>query len=307
MPTVGWIRETDEDRYWEARAADLNLAAPARFECPFCSNVFDSEPDRATHISSVHPIERPVLFVNGQTAPSNISVRSLLNPSQISIANCTGISVVKDGAEHRYRSQKRFAVDLSSERRAFYQVTLENARVTDGARTAAKYRVRVAIANETTLNAIDAEFLRHIATDDLSTSGVRRFADLCSDFPDGGDYYDALADYAFGVLAKDQAGGTTLKFERFRDKFSHALVVLSDYSRPVAQAVCASVRFNLNDFAHLHPLSGVQLLDSAIDFFTGLCADRHQRFPSPPLHEGRSMPSVRSIARRRKFLRRSPF
>jgi hypothetical protein len=142
---------------------------------------------------------------------------------------------VKDGEQHRYQSPNGFAVDLSSERRAFYQVTLENARVTDGARTAAKYRVRVAIANEATLNSIDAEFLRQIATDDLNTSAVRRFADLCLNFHDGGDYYDALADYAFGVLAKDQAGATTLKFERFRDKFSHALLVLSDYSRPVAQ------------------------------------------------------------------------
>jgi len=289
MPTVGWIRETDEDRYWEARAADLNSATPARFECPFCSDVFKSELDRATHISSAHPIERPVLFLNGQNAPSKFSLRTVLTPSQISIANCTGISVVKNGAERRYQSQKRFAADLLGERRGLYQVTLENSRIADGARTAAKYRVHVAIANETSLNTIDEEFLRYIATDDLRTSGVRRFADFCEVFPDAEDYYDALAEYAFGVLAKDQTGGTTLTFKQFTDKFSYALAVLSDYSRPVAQAICASVRFNLNDFAHLHPPSGVALLDSAIDFFSGLCANCQQRIHFAPSRAGKKL------------------
>lgn len=283
MPTVGWIRETIEDRYWESVGGGLQVAGPASFECPFCSSVFEASGARDEHVSLTHPIDLPVLFLNGRLAPSRLSIRTTAAARSVTFANCTGISAEKDGLRTAWHSVRQFVSDVAKQRRAFYELLLENKRSRDSARSTARYSVQVAVPSDASLNAIDKQFVRYLAVDDLNTTAIARFADKTSINSEGEDYADGLSSYALGVLTKDQAGGVTLPFERFKEKFSQALAVLADYDRPVARAVCVCARFNLNDFDRPHSSSGIDTLDAAVEFFTAMRTRQKIRANVPPM------------------------
>jgi hypothetical protein len=267
MPTVGWIQETAIDRYWE-RGGDgvAYTITPTTYSCPFCATIFETAVARATHISVHHPLERPVLFIRSRAVESEFAVRTSLRVQDVSCANCQAVNLVLDGQSVPGLEPKLFTQQLTSRKQGFYEVTLENRRTIDGARSRAKYLIRVAIPKESSLSSIDGAFVRHLAIDHLGMTSVRRFGEACARITDAVDYLDALANYAIGVLIKDQdtASGATLPFAAFLDKFQAAIVILSDYPRPVAQTVAACIRFNLNDFSKFYSPTGVELLDEAM-------------------------------------------
>ena len=84
MPTVGWIQETVEDRYWERGGlADQYPPIPKIHYCPYCDNHYDTTGDLSTHISVDHPIERPVIFLGNRTALSEQTIRSPISKKEI--------------------------------------------------------------------------------------------------------------------------------------------------------------------------------------------------------------------------------
>src|SRR5947207_124912 len=75
-----------------------------------------------------------------------------------------------------------------------------------------------------------------------------QFDESCRPYPSAREYASALADYVFGVLAKDQCGGTTIPFAQYPERYQAALSIVSEFRRPLARALCACIEFNLNDF-----------------------------------------------------------
>jgi hypothetical protein len=211
----------------------------------------------------------------------------------VSFANCQIVNLVLDGESVPGLEPNAFTEELASRKQGFYEVILENRRVVDGARSTAKYVIRVAIPKEGSLNSIDGAFVRHLAVVPLGMPSVRRFGDACACFTDSVDYVDALAAYAIGVLIKDQDAttGATLPFAMFQDKFQAAITILSEYPRPVAQTVAACIRFNLNDFSKFYSPTGVELLDEAMAVLRHLAGASVLPPPMDKKNQGKILPA----------------
>ena len=260
MPTLIWLQETESISY-----VPQDLPVPQwqiqLFNCPFCTESFNNVAQRNDHIAIVHPIERPVLFIRGETAPSTVDLRRPIAPHNISFANCNTMRISVDGASPLEMQPRDFANLVASHPYGYYKATLRNDRVT------ANYVLRVAIPEERELIIIEDLFLKFLRIDDVTVSDVRRFLEEAAALEWSRDYADALANYIFGILAKDQAGGTTIPLDQFSDKLQDSLEVLRDFERPIARSLTACIRLNLNDFGGPLFTSGNKVLDDGLWFF----------------------------------------
>lgn len=129
------------------------------------------------------------------------------------------------------------------------------------------YDIRILVPEEEELHRLESEFMTRLARDDVTVSDVRRFDEAISVGPGAREYASALADYVYGMLAKDGAGQTTLPFAAFPDKLKRSLGILGAFERPLATAVASCIRFNLNDFRSAWRPCGVRTLDHAFWIF----------------------------------------
>ena len=87
---------------------------------------------------------------------------------------------------------------------------------------------------------------------------IGEFIDAVSGFTTAIGYYDGICAYLYGVLAKEQAGGSTLPYKDYESKFNKAAEELAAYNRPFAQTIGSLIRFHFNHFrdsTHLSPES----------------------------------------------------
>lgn len=273
MPTVGWIQETAIDRYWERGGlGDQYPPTPKTHYCPYCTRQFESTGELATHISVDHPIERPLIFIHNRAAYSEQTIRSPISKDDIDVTHVSRIRVSKDGGEPREWSADELRMHLSGNENGHYSLTLSNSDPNNERTVEANYIVRIKIADQAELDAIDEHFIRALAIDDVRMSDVRRFSDACGKYSGADEYASALAVYVTGVLIKDQDENTGVSrpLSDYKDKMQQALEALHDFDRPIPRAICASIKFNLNDFRNPPSPSGAELLDAANEFFTGV-------------------------------------
>jgi hypothetical protein len=270
MPTLGWIKETVEDRQAE-REPIPTPKPPSPVRCPECGATVEPG-ELAAHLSLRHPVARPLLVLAGHAAPSQLVLRETPSEEAIAVANCTAITLFSDGGEPIETDLDGLASALSAEQGHFV-IELVNARASDSASVSAIYRINIRVADAAELGEVDREFADRLALDAVNLAAIRAFADACAPLATAADYTDALANYVTGVLAKDQdpATGVTIEFSAFKERFQKALWVLSEYpGRRLPRVVCAAVRMNINDFRRGLPRSGVESLDACAEFLTGL-------------------------------------
>lgn len=270
MPTVGWIQETAIDRYWERGEIGTQFSALERHCCPYCTREFQSTGELGAHISVEHPVERPLMFLNGREALSEQTIRMPLRSSDIEFANVVSLRVSRNGGQVEIWAPSRLKRHLMSRDPAHYAITLTNKDPGDTRKPVdASYVVRIKVADETQVASVDENFIRILAIDDVRMSDIRRFAEACARFRDADEYASALAVYATGVLIKDQieSTGVTRPFSEYKEKMQQALDVLRAYARPVPAAICAAIRLNLNDFGTPPIPCGVEGLDRTNEFF----------------------------------------
>ena len=171
---------------------------------------------------------------------------------------------------------------LSSNENGHYSITMLNSDPNNERTVEANYIVRIKIADQVDLDAVDEHFIRTLAIDDVRMSDVRRFSDACAKYPGADEYASALAVYVMGVLIKDQNenSGVSLPWSNYKEKMQQSIETLHDFDRSVPRAICASIKFNLNDFRNPPLPSGAVLLDVANEFFTGVARGIMMRFPS---------------------------
>lgn len=273
MPTVGWIQETAIDRYWERGGLkDQYPPTPKIYYCPYCTRQFESTGEFSTHISVDHPIERPLLLIHNRAAHSEQTVRSPISRDAIDVTHVNRIRVIKDGGECRECSADELKLRISGNENGHYSITLSNSDPSNERTVEASYVLRVKIAGQAELDSVDEHFIRALAIDDLRMSDVRRFSDACAKYSGADEYASALAVYVTGVLIKDQNEntGVSLPLFNYKEKMQQALETLHDFDRPVPRAICASIKFNLNDFRTPPLLSGAEMLDAANAFFAAV-------------------------------------
>ena len=229
--------------------------------CPECPAEFSSEVDLGDHLTTEHPIPQPHLLLGGTRVPGNWVIRQPLNSAALQIMNATETDVGIDGAPLRSTSAAALRQILEGTRVAVLELHL---RTRSAFR---RYDIRILVPEEEELGRLEKEFMTRLARDDVTVSDVRRFDEAISVGPGAREYASALADYVFGMLAKDGAGQTTLPFAAFPDKLKRSLGILGAFQRPLALAVASCIRFNLNDFRSAWSPCGVRALDHAFWIF----------------------------------------
>ncbi len=290
MPTVGWIQETVDDRFYEGRE---HIAAPRPpvFPCVICGAEFDSTDERSWHVNEVHPLARPMLVVRGLPAPALSIVRIPIGRNDLFVENATDVRVLIDGKPVDGLVPAGLGALVATERAARFTIELENERAEDSADVVARYEIDVAIPDPRDLEAVDQAFVGRLAIDRPSTKQIDDFASDVASFTSARAYAGALADYVHGVLAKDgsESGGTTLPFEAFQSKFARALAELSDHvDRPVAAAVVGVAKLNLNDVKGEPPKTGDPRLDGSLRVLSA--ASRLETVVVKPAGEGATVP-----------------
>jgi hypothetical protein len=64
MPTLNWIQETAEDRYWERGSSGSEIVNSV-YNCRVCGNAFISISERDRH-EVEHPVQNPAIFINNK-------------------------------------------------------------------------------------------------------------------------------------------------------------------------------------------------------------------------------------------------
>jgi hypothetical protein len=121
------------------------------------------------------------------------------------------------------------------------------------------------------LNQLDEAFINILVRENIRHSDLRDFqAMLPSDAP-AREYGGALGDYADALLLKERRGPprSQVSFDEFVSKMRSSIEVLKAFDRPVALAICSSIRFNLNDFREQEMISPTEL-ESGLRFFRAI-------------------------------------
>jgi hypothetical protein len=275
VPTLGWILETVEDRFYERGDGTWQLSPP-KHVCPICGDDFDDAVAVTWHVNDAHPLERPMLLFAGTSLPSSVIYSVPLDPSAFAFANTTTIRATCNGRIVDPASPENIVERLASERRAVFQIELENSRAEDAAKVSASYTVMTAIPDVSELEAVEELFAQHLVRDRLTTSDVREFADVAARFGSADRYSHGLAQYAYAILAKegDPATGSTLSPDQAQIRMQQALAELAPHqTRPTARAVCAVARLNINDVRGTYPSGGNPTLDGAFQLLRALASD----------------------------------
>jgi hypothetical protein len=282
VPTLSWILETAEDRFYE-RGGDGKPRQPPSVQCPICGVEFGDAMAASWHVSEAHPLERPLLLVAGHAAPSRAVYAVPLDSSTVVCANTTGMRATVNGLPIA-SDPAALAAALGSEHRAVFHIELENSRAADEANVRATYAIVTAVPDELDLEAVDRLFAQHLAVDRPTLSDVREFADAASSYTSADRYADGLVEYVLAILAKERnpATGATLPFEAFQVKLQRALAELGPHrSRPIPAAVCATAELNLNDVRAAEATAGEPVLDGALLLFRAI-ANGDASIPAPP-------------------------
>jgi hypothetical protein len=269
MPTLDWIRESAVDRYSEYLSTLDH--EKRRVHCPYCPSLFDDAAALGAHVGLKHPLGIPDLFVGGRSAPSAVIVRRVLSPEDFVLLNCTGCRVESEGKAFQLRPRD-LPGWLADKQPAHAHLVLENVRPASGTRTASELRIEFRIPSESDLDRCDREFLMHLARPSFLMDDVETYV---KSVPQGGmsrEYSAALADYAIGVLLKEQspASGILGAQHEHKDKFMSALEVLAGFVRPISEAVTSAIAFNLNAWDRLQPPPELPAFVRAAEFFRKL-------------------------------------
>jgi hypothetical protein len=279
MPTVGYILETAIDRYWERGGSEEQYPLqPKMYECPYCNQKCESTNQLSTHISIDHPVERPIIRIYNKEATPEQTIRSSVIAQNIDLINVRKIVVRKNGGKSQEWTQDELKANLSNRENAHYVITLVNTDSLDERPVQTDYTVNIKIPDQTEIEAVDENFIHILAIDNAEMSDVNRFSDVCSKYQSATEYASALADYVIGVMVKDQnpSSGITLPFKKYPEKMQKALATLHDFDRPIPRVICASIKFNLNDFRIPPVPCGVKLLDDINDFFSTIVVAREK-------------------------------
>lgn len=233
--------------------------APAVYRCSVCDATFSDTDRLFEHRFSEHPYKRPALILDGHelTSPREIVVRPLV-ADQIALAH-TDYCVFND---HTIRPED-LADLLSKQREGLHTVVLEKLGIET------YYEIDFEIAKSSELLAVDRLFLSIVGAETLTLDRINLFIEMADRYTSARRYVDGLCQYLYGVLAKDQRGGTHLPQSDYKTKFNLALNSLQLFERPLADVVVGVVNFSQNAFNDGDRLGASPKLQKAMRVFFG--------------------------------------
>ena len=226
------------EHHEESGLGDNWKPAPTVYRCMHCSLQFGIEDELRKHRFESHPYTRPTMFLRGvELGASRVNVTRKIEPSEIHLGAC--LSARLNGAPVPIVELSRRLSLVRSDRIA---VDLVNAGAS------ASYDIHFQIADAVDLDAIDASFQRFAKRRTLSIVSLDDFITECRLFSSASLYLDGIAQYLYGVLAKERASDSSLPYDKYPERFNAAARALMDFERPLAKLIRGLVALNFNQF-----------------------------------------------------------
>lgn len=211
---------------------------PARFPCSHCTQEFESFDELRKHRFEAHPLRRPVMLLRGRE----------LGRQRVKITQPVVAAEVKiDGADRAVLNGKEIAVSGLS--RALTRITSDICQIIlskDG--VDAQFELEMRIASERDLRGVEEQFRKMALSHRLDVRAVEDFISGASRFGSAMGYCDGICAYLYGILAKERAADSSLKYEAYRAKFAKAAEELAGYDRKLARAIRGVIEFHFNHF-----------------------------------------------------------
>jgi hypothetical protein len=177
---------------------------PARFSCTHCPQEFESFDELRKHRFEAHPLRRPVMLLRGRE----------LGRQRMKITQPVMATEVKiEGAARALLNGKEIAVSGLS--RALSRITNDVCLIIlkkDG--VDAQFELEIRIASERDLRGVEEQFRKMAVGRRLDMRAVEEFISGASGFSSAMGYCDGICAYLYGILAKERAADSSLKYER---------------------------------------------------------------------------------------------
>lgn len=232
---------------------------PIVYECPRCSAHFDSAQARRDHFFTVHPYRKPELLLHGQLLGNSETV--IHEPVQATdwlLGSCHRASL-----NGRMMAPDELFQALAECRQGFHVLELSNQDSTE------RFELRFCIPELAELQRLEDIFNTLFLDNALSVDDVRRFAEACKSLKTAGEYLEGICQYLYGVLAKDQRGGTQLSHAQYKERFNRALEALRNVDRPLARTIRGIINFSFNSFVQAASQADAPALAAAASLFAG--------------------------------------
>jgi hypothetical protein len=220
----------------------LAEAAPLTYPCPKCGLEFFSERDLRVHAFAGHATPRPTLvFMGRECGRSRLTVTRETSPADWVMRNAQSVRV-----NGRPSSPGNAAVFLSAQRSNVSDVVLINSDVRQA------FQFEFSLADEDDLQGVDAALAHLIEGTELSVRTIDDFIMRSKSYPTASRYLSGLANYLYGVLAREGAAESGLTGgsagSGYQGKYDRAVGILGAFDRPPAEAICGIVAFHHNQF-----------------------------------------------------------
>lgn len=211
---------------------------PKRFPCAQCDELYSSPDELLDHRFEAHPLRRPTMFVRGRELGTEpVRITQPLSAADVRIAHCERV---------RFNGSEILVPCLSDRLTAISFDTCQVVLSKDG--VDAEFKLDFRVASKKDLEGVEDQFKKIARGHRLDTHVVEEFIAGASGFATAVGYYDGICAYLYGVLAKEQTGGSHLSYDAYVHKFSEAAKELATYDRPLAQTIGSLIAFHFNRF-----------------------------------------------------------
>lgn len=215
---------------------------PPVFPCAQCELAFGSAEDLAVHLFDGHASSRPVLMLRGrECGRSRLTVISETHPNDWEFFNAQSVRL---NGMPSTEADARTA--LSATARGVVSVVLA------GDRSEQEFEFSFSIANEDDLAGVDGALAELIRGRSLTITTIESFLGRSEHYRSARLYRAALANYFYGVLAREGSAESGLSDEgivpAYAARFDDAVEVLGKFDRAPAEAICGLVAFHYNQF-----------------------------------------------------------
>ncbi|KPL91982.1 hypothetical protein [Herpetosiphon geysericola] len=246
MPTLGWRLEDDVERFWENHiVAKDDHKVPHQFACPTCGRLFNTSREREAHINLEHPLQLPKLIIHDKEITSKKIITRPISFNAIEILNTSSCQIQYNNRLLKDISIQELKSIFSKERDCVIIITLINKP-----NAIQKYFIEFKIMNDDILNEIDKIFIDKLAIDQLNHDYIHYFMEESNFDSKYLDYKNALANYALGIVMKDNPKNrrSSFNFGDFDEKMRSSLNILKKYNRTIPNIIANAIRLNLNIF-----------------------------------------------------------
>jgi hypothetical protein len=231
-----------------------------RFDCDRCSASFDTLEALRKHRFVAHPLQQPRAFFKGfELGAQTVRIRSAFQTQDFEFAMTDELMV-----NGRRMSLPRGLSHLASLGDEFVNLELVGADMT------VSHKVDIRIARNDDLKAVEAALLRMSGLRRLTVETIETFIRDCEAFESAKDYVQGITRYLYGVMAKERAPSSSLRFDDYPSYFNEAEQTLEGFDRPAAQLIRALVAFHFNRFADSRRFAPTRRLRTAAGAFESL-------------------------------------